>query len=115
VYGRRATIAAAVLLLPGCGLHDEVVSANLNGTDTVFVNAVRANTHTLWHMDDTDMALAGRDVCEVLSRGGTVDDAAHLLIPTTTVRGQKDAAYFANLAATSYCPQFPTTKPPPNG
>lgn len=120
VYERQAlalTVAAAVLGLPlaGCSEQDHVETGHLTKTDIVFVNAVRANTHTLWNMDDMEMALAGRDVCTVLAQGGTVDDAVRLLIPPTrTLRQKQDAAYFVSLAAKEYCPQYRTRKPAPN-
>jgi hypothetical protein len=104
----------AALLLAGCGSHaPSTVAYQETTTDILFVNAVRANTHTFWEMGDADMALRGRGVCDVLALGGTVRDAAKQLPAGVTKRGELDAVYFAGLAAHDYCPQYPTTKPRP--
>jgi hypothetical protein len=111
---RRGVLLLAVLVLAGCGNHQPAtVPVALTTRDTLFVNAVRANTHTFWYMADAELALRGRGVCDVLALGGTVRDAAKQLPAGVTKRGELDAVYFAGLAAHDYCPQYPTTKPRP--
>jgi hypothetical protein len=111
---RRGALLAALLVLAGCGNHQPAtVPVALTTRDTLFVNAVRANTHTFWYMADAELALRGRGVCDVLALGGTVRDAAKQMPAGVTKRGELDAVYFAGLAAHDYCPQYPTTKPRP--
>ena len=87
----------------------------LSNADVRFIVAIRANTRTLFDMGDVDMALAGHDVCTILGEGGTTDLAARLVVPSDTIRERQDGAYFATVAAHSFCPQYPTAKPAPTG
>jgi hypothetical protein len=104
----------SALLLAGCGQHaPSTVAYHLTTADILFVNDIRSNTRTFYGDDDREIALTGRGVCDVLGRGGTVDDAVRQLVPHKSVRGELDATYFATVAARRYCPEYPTRKPAP--
>jgi hypothetical protein len=110
----RLALLVVALLLAGCGSHEpSTVTYQLTTSDRLFVNDIRANTRTFYRDDDAEIALTGRGVCDVLARGGTVDDAVSQFGLPKSVRGELDAVYFAKDAAHRYCPQYPTSKPAP--